>query len=87
VASERLTGGGRRPIADGGTLAGVTPDVGRRSGRRRVPALLAAAALLVVAVLLGVGVGTVGPSGTGDTGRIVGWVAGSVLGSAGPALP
>jgi iron complex transport system permease protein len=60
VASERLTGGGRRPIADGGALAGVAPELGRRSGRRRVPALLAAGALLVVAVLLGVGVGTVG---------------------------
>jgi iron complex transport system permease protein len=60
VASERLTGGGRRPIADGGALAGVTPAAERRHARRRVPALLAAAVLLVVAVLLGVGVGTVG---------------------------
>jgi hypothetical protein len=34
-----------------------------------------------------VGVGTVGPSGTGPVGSFVGWVAGSVLGSGGPTLP
>ena len=60
MASERLTGGGRRPIADGGASAGVTPTEGRRRSRRRVPAMLVATVLLVVAVLLGVGVGTIG---------------------------
>ena len=56
MASDHLTGPVRRPLGGGGQPAAV-PLAGVR---RLVPALVAAGALLAVAVLLGVGVGTVG---------------------------
>jgi cobalamin transport system permease protein len=60
VASEGLSERSRRPIADGGTVPRAALADGRRHSRGRVSALLVATALLVVAILLGVGVGTVG---------------------------
>jgi iron complex transport system permease protein len=57
VAGDHLTGGGRRPITDGGLLPAGALGGG---DRRRLVALAAAVVLLVVAVLLAVGIGTVG---------------------------